>query len=633
MRNYLFLGCCLSALAVPAAAQEEPIVMDFSDVQIDPTTITVTATGAPIEVEDTGQSVTVIGREEIEAVQGADLTRVLRRAPGVTFSRNGGTGAFTGLRVRGAEAEQLLVLVDRVRVNDPASPGGGFDFGNLLSLNIDTIDLLRGANSTIWGADALGGVLAVTTRRESGLSASAEYGSDDTVIASAAGGLGDDDAYVGLAGSYYSSDGFSAAANGTEPDGFEQWALSAKGNVRLSYELEAFANARYAKGDLDIDGFPAPNYVLADTAETQETRQYSAAAGLAYDSGAIYVTARYSFADTERENFDPAFGSDPTFASDGHSDRVDLRGEWRPLGPLIVNFGGEYEWLAYETATDARETTAIAGVYAQAGIEYGALAAHIGARHDDHRRFGGETSFGADISYEIAPDWRLRASVGEGFKAPTLFQLFSDYGNEALQPERATSYDLGIAYGGRSDPVYAALTLYRRDSRNLISYVSCFGVTDAICTDRPFGTYDNTARATAQGFEVELGVSPSENWRFGAAYSYLDAENRTRGDANEGNWLARRPRHAITVSADWTSPLAGLTLGGDVRMVGDSFDDAGNFTRLDGYALGDVRASLPVGETFELFGRVENVTDADYRTVAGYATQGRAAYIGARISM
>ena len=635
MHKYLLLLSCSFAFAPAALAQENAAPCLVTDeagdslgayCPIPEEQITVTATGSRSEVEDTGQAVTVIGREEIEQVQGPDLTRVLERAPGVAFSRNGGVGAFTGVRVRGAEAEQLLVLIDGVRVADPASPSGGFDFGNLLAGNIDKIDLLRGSNSTIWGSDAIGGVMAVTTRDETGVQASAEYGSRDTFFGSATGGIETDAFYAGLSGSYLTTDGFSAAASGTEPDGFEQWALAGRTAVYLSERVTLFARGRYAEGNLDIDGFAnAPPFGLIDTAEFQETTQYSAAVGGSFDNGPLYLTALYSFADTERANFNPAFGTAPGFASDGHSDRVELRGEWRPIGPLIVNFGGEGEWTSFETNFTSRQDTRIIGAYTQLGIEFGPLSAHVGARHDDHRDFGGATSFGADISYEVADDVRLRASVGEGFKAPSLFQLFSDFGNAALVPEQSTSYDVGIAWNNRNDLFYAGATLFQRESENQIEFVSL--------PAPPFGIYQNVGRVRTQGLEIELGANPSDRFSVRAAYAYVDAKNRTPGSANEGNVLARRPKHALTFSADWETPLAGFTIGGDIRMVGDSFDDAGNFTRLDGYALVTLRASLPVGEHVELFGRVENLLDKDYQTAAGYGTPGRGAFIGARVKM
>ncbi|MGB7374807.1 TonB-dependent receptor plug domain-containing protein [Pontixanthobacter sp.] len=636
--------------AAPAAAQQvgEPrsaIIYDddgnavssvYGFARTDEAQITVTATGTRSEVEDTGQAVSIITRDEIEDVQGADITRVLERAPGVAFSRNGGLGAVTSVRVRGAEAEQLLVLVDGVRVADPASPSGGFDFGNLQTGNIAKIDLLRGSNSTIWGSDAVAGVLAVTTRAETGLSASAEYGARDTFYGTTAGGIETDLLYAGLSGSYLTTDGFSSAANGAEADGFEQWDISGRSSLYLNDRITLFARGRYAEGELEIDGFPPPAFAFADTDEFSKTQQYSLAAGALYDSGPLFLNAAYSVADTERQNFNPEFGSDPGFTSDGHSDRAELRGEWRPIGPLIVNFGGESEWTSFETGFTARQETRISGVYAQLGIEFGRLSGHIGARHDDHADFGGATSFGADISYEVADDIRIKASVGEGFKAPSLFQLFSDFGNAALTPEQSTSFDLGIAWNNRNDAFYAGATAFKRKGENQIEFISCFGVTSAICTDpdnpRPFGTYDNVGNVRAQGVELEAGANPSETFSVRAAYAYVVTENRSAGAANEGNDLARRPNHALTFSADWATPLYGLTLGGDIRLVSDSFDNAANTAKLEGYHLFTLRASLPVTADFELFGRIENVTDEAYQTAAGFGSAGRGAFVGARTS-
>lgn len=633
MRKFLFLLSC-AVVSAPVAAQDpQGEEAGYADPGPAPTTITVT--GTPIETEDTGQPVTIITRDEIEQVQGEDITRILQRAPGVTISRNGGVGSFTGVRVRGAEAEQLLVLVDGVRVNDPSSPSGGFDFGNLLPGTIAQLDLLRGSNSTVWGSDAVAGVLAVRTRSDSGLDGSVEYGARDTLSANLSGSIESDAAFLSLAGGYYSSDGFSSAASGTEADGFEQIAVTARGRVFLSTSTEIFASGRFAEGDLEIDGFPAPNYVLADTPEYQTTTQYSGAFGLLHDNGPMFVQATYSFADTERANFDPAFGTAPGFTSDGHSDRVEVKGEYRLIGPLLVNFGADGEWTSYETNLSAREKTHIVGGYLQAGIEFFGLSGHVGLRHDEHARFGGATSFGADISYEIAPDLRIKAGTGEGFKAPSLFQLFSDFGNQSLVPEKSTSFDLGLAYRDRSAPFYAALTLFRRDSEDLIQFVSCFGQTTGICTNRPFGTYDNVARARAQGFEIEAGVTLGEALGLRTVYSLIDSEDRV-----SGNRLARRPRHSVTIALDWdsasgTDVLFRPRLGADLRFASDSWDDAFNTVSVDGYVVADLRAELPVAEVQDnkqvvLFARVENLFDERYQTAAGYGQAGRGVFAGVR---
>ncbi len=620
MSKFLFL---LTVSFIPSVAFAEEAAE--APAESEAPTITVTANGIGTDIANTGQPVTIIGREEIEAVQGADVIRALVRTPGLAFSRNGGAGSFTGVTLRGANAEQLLVLVDGVRVSDPASPGGGFDFGNLLTGTIGKLDLLRGSNSTIWGSDAIGGVLDVSTRGESGLSGSAEYGSRDTLFASAAGGMDGPGYFVGLTGSWFRTDGFSAAASGTERDGFEQFALGGSGFVDLAPGIELFAHANWSEGNLDLDGFPPPAFALADTLETQETRRHWGDVGVAYSGNDLTLRAAYSLADTERDNLDPIFG--PTFTSDGHSERLSLRGEYRVIGGLSLAFGGEHEWTDYKTMFDTGAEARIAGAYAQLGWVMGELAAHLGARVDDHSRFGTAASFGGDVSYGLGADWRVRASLGEGFKAPTLFQLFSDFGNAALVPEQSTSVDIGLEKGRRGVATHFALTAFRRDSEDLIGFVSCFGSTEPICAGRPFGTYDNIGRARAQGVEVEAGADIAEGLRLSGVYAFIDAEDRT-----SDRTLARRPRHAATVFADYTAPF-GLKLGADLRLVSGSFENASNTVRLDGYQLVDLRAAMPVTEAFEIFGRIENVLDEDYQTAAGYASPERGAFVGVRARM
>lgn len=651
MRTVLFLGGSILGLTAPAHAQDAPasgaegedqMVLASDAYTLEEEAVTITVTGNPSEVEDTGQPVTVIGADEIAAIQGPDLSRVLRRVPGVTVNRNGGLGSTTGVSVRGAANDQLLVLIDGVRVADTAAPATAFDFGNLTSSNLAKVELLRGSNSVVWGADASAGVLVASTVERTGLAGSVEVGSRDTVSSSIEGGIGGDIGFIGGSASYLTTDGFSAAANGTEADGFEQFAGNLRARAYLSRQFELLGSLRYAEGTLEVDGFPAPAFVLADTPQVQETRQTSGSVGALYDGGPLYLRAAYSFSDTARDNL-PREGAAPTFESQGNSDRVELRGEWRPIGPLIVNFGAENLWSDYESvsggvASDAE--TSIFGAYAQLGIEFGGLSAHLGARQDEHEDFGGATSFGGDLTYEIADNLRIRASVGEGFKAPSLFQLFSNFGNATLQPEESVSYDIGLAYGTRTAPVYASITAFQRDSENLIAFVNC-PVQTGICSNRPFGTYDNVSQARARGIEVEAGASPVEGLTLRAAYAYLEAENRSPGDPNFGNELARRPSHAGTLSVDWAPQPGAIgvpVIGGDLRIVGDAFDDAGNLVPLDAYTVVDLRVSLPLGliageRPVEVFGRVENLFDEQYQTTAGYNQPSRGIYAGIRVRL
>lgn len=588
--------------------------------------ITVLANGVREPAFTSGKSITVFDRQNMDSVQGADLTRLLERAPGVTLSRNGGPGNFTAVRVRGAEGEQLLVVIDGVRVADPASPGGGFDFGNLLMGNLAKVELLRSANSTIWGSQALGGVLAVTTGSDDTLTASAEYGAHDSKYGTIGTRFSAGSATFNLQAAHFATDGISTAATGTEPDGFRQTELAAHATLDLAPGLSAFASGRYADGRLEIDGFPAPDYTLADTAEYQDTRQRSGAAGLHYAGGALDVTATASLADTERDSFDPALGTDANYTADGTSERVDLRGQWHFARLLALDFGGEREWMRFSTLFDPVHRTAISGGYAQ--LEYNDQKLHLaaGLRRDDHRDFGGEWSLGADTAYDFGPV-RLHASYGEGFKAPTLFQLLSDYGNAALQPERSRSYDAGIR--ALVGPVSLDLTAFRRDTRGQIGFVPCFGDTTGLSAARPFGTYDNIGQARTQGIEVEGQANLGAGFTLGGAYTLLDSEDRSAGSATFSNALARRPRHAGMVTIDW-QPRYSIRLGADLRAVSRSYDDAANLAPLDGYATLTLRAEWDADEHFTLFGRIENLWDERYQTAAGYGTPGRGAYVGAR---
>ncbi len=641
----LLLSCC--AFPIPAHAQDQVDEVPFEtdpladapghhgSNPIEPV-ITVTANGLSTNIDSTGQPVTIIQRAEIEAVQGADLARTLRRAPGITLTRNGPVGSFSGIAVRGASADQLLVVIDGVRVADPAAPAGGFDSGNLLSGNVGTLDLLRGSNSVIWGADAVGGVLAVSTRAETDLTGSIEYGSRNTLFATASGGLKGDKYYAGLSASYYDSSGFSAAEAGSERDGFEQFALTGSAFYDLTSTIELFASGRYSQGKLEIDGFPAPTFTLADTPEVQDTEQFSGAIGASYYGQDLTLRASYSLSDTERDNFTDGSRDVMGFASNGRSERFDLRAEARLIGGLTLAYGGEYEETRFDTSfagfSGENAETSIVGGYAQAGWVLGKLAAHLGARYDNHQDFGGQVSFGGDVSYGFNRDWRARASFGEGFKPPSLFQLLSGFGNANLQPETSTSVDLGVERGTRGRGTHLALTVFRRDSDDLIDFVSCFTIVSAICTDRPFGTYDNVGQARAQGVEVEAGGNLSRNLRLAGQYSFIGTENRTSGASMQGNDLARRPRHAATIFSDWTSNF-GLTLGADLRFVGSSFDDAGNQVRLDKHAVLDLRASYTLADKLSVFGRVENVWDEDYQTAAGYASAGRGVFVGIKAGL
>jgi vitamin B12 transporter len=305
-------------------------------------------------------------------------------------------------------------------------------------------------------------------------------------------------------------------------------------------------------------------------------------------------------------------------------------------------FGVDTETAQFRDAVTARKTASQSSGHALLDYSAGGFNLAGGLRYDHHDSFGGHWTYGANASLALARHLRARVSYGEGFKSPTLYQLNAfgnDYGflfagNPALKPELSHSYEAGLDYGQRGDAFHAAVTLFRRDSTNLISFVSCDSSAVGICAahlgDFAVGTYANIGKARADGYELEADWRPADPLVLQGHYSFVKSYNRTLGDWYFGRDLARRPRHALNLAADWRTPLHDLSLGADLRVVSSSYDSQFSNQQLHGYALMTLRASVPLGQGMEIYGRVENLTDTQYQTAAGYATAGRSAYLGAR---
>jgi len=611
-----FLLLSAAAIASPAYAQDIP--------DPDAPEIVVTATRAAQPLSEIGQAVTVIDRAEIERRQTTVVSDLLATTPGVTVTRNGTVGALTSVRIRGAEADQTLVVIDGVRVNDPSSTGGGFNFGNLLSSSVERIEILRGPNSVPWGSQAIGGVVNIITAAPTeGVQAraNAEYGYADSVFASA-GVSGKSGPVSGsLTGGYLRTDGISSAASGTERDGYRQYGATGRVGVEFAPGIGLDLRGYFADSRVAIDGFPAPDYVLADTAEYSKTREAYGYAGLHANlaDGRINNRVAFTIADINRDNYDPSFGSDPSFIGRGRSERYEYQGDFRPLDQVRVVAGVERENSRFNDGFTFADT-GITSVYGQLIVKpLDVLTITGGVRNDDHDDFGSHTTFGANAALALRTGTTVRASYGEGFKAPTLYQLFSEYGDRDLNPETARNFDVGVEQAFLDNRVRVGVTYFNRRTRNQIDF------------DLGTFTYKNIARAAADGVEFTLALRPVDALTLTANYSYIDTENRSIG-IDFGNNLARRPRQTASVNADYRFGF-GLSVGGTVTMVGDSFDDAGNTARLDGYALAGVRAELPIGERFAVYGRVDNLTDSRYETIAGYGNYGRAAYGGVRLRL
>lgn len=598
--------------------------------------IVVTAARAPQSAVETGQAVAVLDRDLIEQRQSVIVSDLLAQTPGVAVSRNGGVGGFTGVRIRGAEAEQTLVLIDGVKVNDPSSPGGGFDFANLLADNIARIEVLRGPNSVPWGSQAIGGVVNIITARptaEPMLTVRVEGGSFGTAQAVANGSFTAGPVAASLGGGYFTTDGISAARVGTERDGYERYAANGRIEVALTDSIAIDLRGYFDHGRTDLDGgFPH----LIDTPDFSTIQELFGYAGVraTFLDGRFVNRAAFTIGDVNRDNFDPSFGSAPSFIARGRVERFEYQGDLKATDWARIVFGAESERSRFGDGASVFRT-GIDSFWGELIVKPVApLTLTGGIRYDDHRDFGGHTTFGGNAALDLGATI-VRASYAEGFKAPTLFQLRSDFGNPALQPETARSVDVGVEQRLIGDALSGSVTWFHRRTRNQIDFTPC-RADIAICADgaRPFGTYDNIARARASGVEVAFDLRPTDTLRINAAYTYVDAENRTPGNPDFGKALLRRPKSSVALNADWRAPF-GLSLGGTLRQVSDSADRNafGERVRLDGYVLADLRAAYPVSERFEIYGRIVNLFDARYETVLDYNTPGRAAFAGVRVKL
>ncbi|GAB5480690.1 MAG: TonB-dependent receptor [Parasphingorhabdus sp.] len=631
MRFHSFmLSTTALAVSSPVLAETAVITEDGEDI------IVVTASRSEQPLSQTGQSISVIDQEQIERLQSVTVADILRTVPGVTFNRNGGVGTSTSVNIRGADSSQTVALIDGVKLNDPSSPGSGFNFGNLLTGNIARIEVLRGSQSVIWGSQAIGGVINTITRAPTDdirINARAEYGYRDTgqAVGNISGRFGPVAASIGAG--YFRTDGFSTFnedRGGVERDGYRNFGANGKFEITLSDTISIDLRGYYSDGRTDIDGFAPPTFTFGDTPETSETEEFVGYAGLnvALLDGRFRNRFAFAYTNTKRDNFNLAV---QTFDALGRNERFEYQGVLDISDMFQATIGAEREDSRFRSssfgAPFSRANASIDSFYGQLRImPLDGLTATAGVRHDDHSSFGGETTFAGDIVY--SPNEGLttfRASYGEGFKVPSLFQLFSDFGNDTLRPERAVSWDAGITQQLIDNRLELWATLFRRNSKDLINFIGC-PVQTGICTNRPSGTYDNVGRARAQGVELGITMRPADSLTFAANYTLVDAKNRDNDLV-----LARRPRNSVNASIDYDWAF-GLKTGATISHVGGSFDNTSNSRELAGYVLVDLRAAMPITDNIEFYGRIENLFDEEYETIFRFGTPGRSAFAGVRLS-
>jgi vitamin B12 transporter len=605
--------CAASALSPVAAFAE----VNETDV------IVVTASGIEQPKSETGQAITIIDRDRLDTLQSTSIADALRTLPSVSVAQRGSVGSQTSVFIRGGNSSQTLVLVDGVRINDPSSPNGVFDFGALLAGNIGQVEMLRGPNSVIWGSQAIGGVINVTTLKPTqGLAGNvaAEYGYADTVKlnANVSGSAGVLEGSVG--GGFYRTDGISSLVGGTERDGYKNYAGNARLKVNLAENFAFDFRGFYTDGTVEYD---SPFGVGADGLPVSHNKQFVGYAGanLTMFEGLLRHRVAYTRSDIKRVGTDPIVFSFNNFRVRGKVDRFEYQGAFDlAKAASTIVFGVEHErtfaTTSFEGApADIAKTNVTSGFVQLIVRPVTGLTLTGGVRHDDYNVYGGQTTLGGNIAY-TPNDGRtvLRATYGEGFRAPTLSEGQPPFGNPNLKPETARNFDAGIEHGflGGKAQIYA--TYFNRKSTDLINFSPAFQL-------------ENIDRVRTKGLEAGFVLRPTADLDIRAGYSLVNAINRSAN--NFGKRLALRPRDSANVSVDWKTPWR-VKLGTTIEMVGDSFDDAANAVRLDGHVLVGVRVALPITDMFEVYGRADNVFDENYATVAGYSTYGRSLFAGVR---
>lgn len=557
--------------------------------------VQVTASRVENGLDDALASVSVITREDIAQSQAPDLLELLRRVPGLDLARTGGSGASTSVFLRGTNSNHVLVLIDGVRV--ASANTGGFAWEHLPVDQIERIEIVRGPRAAYWGSDAIGGVIAITTRDADGASAIARAGRWDRFGLTASWGYVDDTTRVSISAGGETLDGFNATRPGNfsfdpDTDGYDNRNLSLRGSHALGSQVLGFtAYATRADIEFDRGETDARNEAIAASVRGPLAESWSHELVLGYGGERLETPAFTQRFITERTQLDwihrvalgeslrAVFGYNGSDERGGNRNTATGRDTYRRSRQnhaLFVSLQGDPAPFHYELAL----------------------------RRDDSSQFGGATTAQAAAGMSFGAG-RVYASWGEGFRAPNFNELYSPgfggsfAGNPELQPEDSRSVELGLAYAIGENRL--SLAAFDTEVRNLIAFQG-----------ERFRAV-NINRAEIEGIEARW-ERDFGTLQLGADVSWLEAV-----DARTGLQLLRRPEQKGGLNIGVPIGAAGR-LGVDWQHVSSRRDFSGN---LASYALTDVRYEHQFDRGFRLGARVGNVFDKDYELARGFATAGR----------
>lgn len=623
---------CAGSLAI-AACLLVPLGGAVAQV-IDIPEIVVTPNYRPMPSGRVGSTVSVITSDQIAQMSPASISQLFRSVPGVTVIETGGPGGTTDVRLRGAETGHTLVLIDGVRVNDFATTRDDFDFAQFSPNDIERIEILRGPQSALYGSDAIGGVINIITRKPApGVSASAsiEGGSYGTHAEHVSAGMSAGDFSVRFSGSHFSTNGFSRRGDPdeNEPDGTEKWAGLFNGiyapvdGPKIEFGINAFDQSS------DYDSFSNP-----DAPYTVDRTTISGFGRISTPNttGNVEHSLTAFFLDSSRENLEPG-SSLPVSNFDATSVGAEYQGtvDLAKYGSIL--FGTR---LDYEAATnDAESASNFAGyesdrtLYAFYGLHQVSPRDNIhltfGARYDGELDGDGFLTGRATAAYEIVETGTtLRASVGTGAKRPTAYQMANNIyaaakfpGDDVdtdLKPEKSIGVDAGIDHAFFGGALDLSTTVFYNRFHDLLAF-------ETIAF--PDGYYENIESAETAGIEL---AAQADIWpsilRAGLSYTYLYSR-----DLDTGKPLPRRPEHTAALDLTYTgSEHFEMTLS--AILVGERYNSSSTSSPLPAYGRLDLSARYFLASGTEVFGRIENLTDAEYQDPSGYNTPGLSAYVG-----
>ncbi|NML14929.1 TonB-dependent receptor domain-containing protein [Azohydromonas caseinilytica] len=592
----------LTPIARAADAAAQPVTVAQADLSAQP--VVVTATRLPQPVAQTLADVRVIDAQQIRNAGAMSLTEVLQLHGGAEISSNGGAGQNSSVFLRGTNSNHVVVLVDGVRIGNVSDGTTAFEH---LPLNqIDRIEVLRGPASSLYGADAIGGVIQIFTKQGEHTSARVGLGSQQTREASASVGRRFGDTSVSLRAGYEKTDGINATnpASGfyynPDRDGYRNANLGA--TVAHDWAAGHTLTAR-AWGS---EGLARFDNGLGSTDDRTKRRL----SGLSLESSDKLSTTWRSLLRLARgtDHYRTEGSSPSLFRTD--QDQFTWQNDVTlPLGALAAGVEWRRERLDSSTryTQDERILRSVFGSYA---LTQGAHQVEASLRHDDDSQFGGHNTGRLGYGFQLAPAWRLSAAAGTAFKTPTFNQLywplsFGFQGNPNLRPERARNVELAARYDDGA--LRGGLTLFQNRVRDLIA------------STPDFSTVVNVNRARIRGATLDAGYV-TRLWSARAEWTQQSPEN-----ADNGLQLNRRARHFGSASFDWTP--GAWRAGAEIVGSGERFNDVANLTRLGGYALLNLRAAYALTPEWSLSARVNNVADKRYELAYGYNRPGREVFV------